>query len=333
MEIDTATIPTATHSSPRPDAPHPPLSVPPWARALCPRLETSRALPCAFPEASAHLNTHVGPGHSLASATLTGVGSLSPGAFQAVASGAILAVLGAVAGTAAPHPVRVWNFIPDIHRPMRPGMDRYRLFNAARFKAFAQWFGAADAPTAATFAAALPAASGVGHDADELSIHALGAALPGRSVENPRQTPAFEYSTAHGPRPPCFSRAMIADLASTPHHPMLLVSGTASIRGEDSTHDGHLGAQFDESVANLEQLAGSIRGPYRFALSGVETARVYHSRTADRAWLEHAVRSRLPRSAWIDLVPAALCRRELLVEIEATIRPTAAGACGGACNA
>ncbi|MFN0010126.1 MAG: hypothetical protein ACKVS8_00630 [Phycisphaerales bacterium] len=261
------------------------------------------------------------------------MGSLSPGAFQAAATGAILAVLDTLAGTAAPHPVRVWNFIPDIHRPMRPGIDRYRLFNAARFQAFAQWFGAADAPTPATFGAALPAASGVGHDADELSIHALGAALPGRSVENPRQTPAFEYSTAHGPHPPCFSRAMIADLASTPHNPMLLVSGTASIRGEDSTHDGRLSAQFDETIANLEQLVRNIRGPYAFCLSGVETARVYHSRITDRAWLEHTVRSRLPRSASIDLVPVALCRRELLVEIEATIRPTPANACGRACKA
>jgi hypothetical protein len=278
-----------------------------------------------FTSSPPFVRVYQGPGHHLASATIPEVRSLSPAAFQSAVTDVFLAVLGALATTASPHPVRMWHFIPGIHEPMGRGMDRYRVFNAARFDAFAQWFRTEGPEITAAFAGVLPAASGVGHEADEFSVHALGSAMPGVAVENPRQTPAYRYSIVHGPRPPCFSRAVIADLAPAHQRTTLLVSGTASVRGERSMHDGDLVAQLDESIENIVALAKSVREPCRFALSGMTTARVYHTRAEDRAWLVGALRSQLPASASVELLPAAACRPELLVEIEATIAATRAG--------
>ena len=76
-------------------------------------------------------------------------------------------------------------------------LDRYRVFNIGRYDAMCRWFGGAGA-----FARTLPAATAVGHPGDHFSVHALGSPAPGVPVENPRQLPAFEYSPAHGIRPP-----------------------------------------------------------------------------------------------------------------------------------
>jgi len=318
MNIEAARIlPIEPRACPRAE-----LSVPAWAVGLCSDRYVTGPLDVKASGARGVLTIQSGPHHSLVSATLGGVTSLCTSELQQAVHDAYLAVLGALKQTPTPHAVRMWNFIADIHQPMGPEVDRYRVFNAARFDAFAAWFGAGSAQAAARFAGVLPAASGVGHSADELSIHALGAFRPGVTVENPLQIPAFDYSPAHGPRPPCFSRAVIAELGAQPGRATLLVSGTASIRGEDSTHGDDVAAQFDETIENIARLAASVRSPRRFGLAGVETARVYYVRAADCERLESAMRLRVPASARVEMVQAAICRRELLVEIEATIAAT-----------
>src|SRR4051812_37742448 len=39
------------------------------------------------------------------------------------------------------HPVRLWNYIPSINADMGGGRDRYMVFNAGRYRAFAEWYG------------------------------------------------------------------------------------------------------------------------------------------------------------------------------------------------
>ncbi len=312
------------------------LRIPHWAASLCPHPEQPQPLRDTVPGIRAMLQLHSGSGHNLVSLTLSGVRFLSAAKFQRVVTAAYLAVFDKLSSTDTPHPIRMWNFIGDIHRPMGPGVDRYRIFNSGRFEAFSQ-LSSPQTPipqisiprsthSASSFSGELPAASGVGQTADELTIHCLGARSPGIAIENPWQVPAFAYSTAHGPRPPCFSRAVIANLYQRNRQsnllPTLLVSGTASIRGEDSTHAHDLPAQFNETIENISRLAQSIEHPYRFALSGLETARIYYPRSAHEQWLTRAARERLGPSASIELVPAAICRTELLVEIEATIAAT-----------
>jgi hypothetical protein len=236
----------------------------------------------------------------------------APGLREAV-SDLIGLVFGALQAEGFPHPVRMWTFVPGIHEPMAPGLDRYRVFNTGRYDAFTRWFGASEA-----FARVLPAASAVGHEGDHLALAVLGLPTPGVPVENPRQVPAFEYSQAHGPRPPCFSRAMVARL---PVGMRLLVSGTASIRGEDSIHGGSLESQLNETFENLDGLVQNVGGGHRFCSSGIETARVYFPRVLDRAALTAGVSARLPAAANVEYVAARICRPELLLEIEATLAP------------
>lgn len=218
-----------------------------------------------------------------------------------------------LAGTDTPHPVRIWNFIPSIHQSMpaapgEPHLDRYRIFNLGRFDAFSDWFG--DLSTAP---GTMPTATGIGHRGHELAIHILAAPTPGDPIENPRQRPAFRYSARYGPRPPCFARATRATING---RNLLLIGGTASVRGEDSVHHGSLAAQLDESVENLAILLRCVvddPAPLRL----ITEARVYFVHATDAEMLESELARRLPGVHRPELIQADICREELLVEIEA----------------
>jgi chorismate lyase/3-hydroxybenzoate synthase len=215
----------------------------------------------------------------------------------------------------SPHPVRFWNVIPDIHRPVGEGTDRYMSFNAGRFRALAEWFGGAD-----SFAGLVPAASGVGHDGDDLIIHALGARTAGTAISNPRQIAPYRYSRRFGPLPPCFARAtLIHDRDNTP---LLLVGGTASIRGEDSVHPKDLRQQTRETLENLACLVATASGAkyssdqQRAYLRPYQHLRVYHPRLSDRQGIGQMLSDAFGNHPQIEFVRAELCRSELLVEIE-----------------
>lgn len=211
--------------------------------------------------------------------------------------------------------VRMWNYIPDIHRPCDGGLDRYMVFNLGRFKACRTWLGAGD------FQQHLPTASGVGHEGSDLVIDALGMEVKGVAIENPRQTPAYQYSRHYGPRPPCFARAMMIRGVDGHQHSRLLVGGTASIRGETSVHQADLVAQIDETLENLASLVRAAAGHLDEArasgdLDIFRELRVYYPRRADGVTIARLVRRRFPARTRIEYLPANLCRKELLVEIE-----------------
>src|SRR5260370_11465816 len=145
----------------------------------------------------------------------------------------------AVAGLRHKQPVRFGNYLPAIPEPMDAQRDRYMVFNSGRFAALSEWFGGPD-----HLPSRLPAASGVGHYGQDLIVHCLAFDRPGQAVENPRQIPAFRYSARYGPLPPCFARATIVT-DPIDANPVLLVAGTASIRGEQSVHQGDLPGQMD----------------------------------------------------------------------------------------
>ncbi len=209
------------------------------------------------------------------------------------------------------HVVRMWNFIPGIHDAMDDGQNRYMSFNAARYAALSHWFGGDTG-----IARLAPAASGVGHAGSDLTIHALAIDSPGRPLENPQQIPAYRYSTRWGRVPPCFARATLIDTL----RPTLLVSGTASVIGEDTVHAGNLAAQRDATCLNLRRIleaAGFSNtddgADWTRSLSHV---RVYVPGGQDlaesAAWASHAFAG----VSEIETVPAELCRPELLVEVE-----------------
>ena len=202
------------------------------------------------------------------------------------------------------HPVRIWNFVPDIQGHLDGG-DRYMTFNTGRFAAYRDWFGGVDA-----FPSSLPTASAVGVAGGTLSVYVLASDRPGVPVENPRQVSSYHYSRRYGIFPPCFSRATM--LGST-----LLIGGTASIVGQHSLHEDDIEAQLVETCRNIAALIQAA-APHRGAapLQTLRSLRVHVLNSEHAADVHAFLAERLPRLQIVELVQAALCRRELLVEIE-----------------
>ena len=202
------------------------------------------------------------------------------------------------------HALRMWNFIPDIQAQMETG-DRYMAFNAGRHRAFAERFG-----DGRGFIAALPTASGVGVSGTTLTVHLLDGDEPGVPIENPRQVSSYRYSARYGKRPPCFARATHAGS-------LLLIGGTASITGEDTQHAHDPAGQTEETLANLAALVAAGGCALMPPLHALRDLRVHVARRADVERVRAVLVPKLHPDTEVEFVVAALCRRDLLVEIEA----------------
>jgi len=288
---------------------------PQWALELTEGGGLEPSIPPVQARTAVECRVRRGPDACLVSAEVGDAESIDPGAFDEIVGQMIVHAFGLLRQTAAPHAVRIWNFIPAIYDVMAPGLDRYRAFNLARHRSFCRLFGAA-----AVDAGTLPTASCVGHAGKGLAIHVLGATNPGTPIENPRQIPAFAYSPRYGPRPPCFARATLAGFAGGP---VLLVGGTASVLGEDSAHVGSRSAQLHETLTNLTTLISDARrvagSTPAATFAGVLAARVYYKHPGDLPWLREHMPPEL--SVCAEYVRAEICRDELLVEIELIVDP------------
>lgn len=214
------------------------------------------------------------------------------------------------ASAGLPHPLRFWNFIPRILEPMEKATSRYMVFNAGRHRALRNWFSGL-----APFETSLPTATGVGHPGHTLHVYCLVGERKGTPTENPRQRPAYRYSSRYGPFPPCFARAMLIDWNETT---TLLIGGTASVRGEASVHVGSVERQLEEVFKNLASLLDDAipsRGK-RDAAWRIDELRTYFVRAEDEDLIRAAVAERFPGQPPMEMVQAELCRPELLVEIE-----------------
>jgi chorismate lyase / 3-hydroxybenzoate synthase len=295
-----------------PDVPGPP----PWAVTL-PGL-ASLAAPQVRADAL-EVRLARGGEFSRVAVVLPGVRSMDILTFQEAVAEGYRAIFDQLAAIETKHPLRFWNFVPDIHADLGAGLDRYMAFNTGRFSAYAAWCGGRDA-----IGRAVATGSAVGVTGDRLEIHCLAGRLPGTPVENPRQTPAYRYSRHFGPLPPCFSRAT-ALAERLPGGGRLLVGGTASIRGEDSLHAGNLVLQTQETLANLASLVRSACEPGSCDerslplapwLSRFRELRVYLPQPEHGGRVLDMVSPHFTAVARIEVLQAALCRAELLVELE-----------------
>jgi chorismate lyase/3-hydroxybenzoate synthase len=247
---------------------------------------------------------------ALASARLRDAATLGAAALERRVTEVYDAIDARLRVLAARHLARLWNHIPSIHERMDARRDRYMVFNAGRFKAFANWYGGVRA-----FDRKVATASGVGHDGTDLVVHCLASRAGGKAVDNPRQIAPHRYSMRYGPLPPCFARGTLLAGAG-----LILVGGTASIRGEDSLHLQSLPQQMRETLTNLAAVVASAQGTAledeRAALARYRDLRVYHPNLPDREAIEAMLREAFPASCRIELRRAELCRAELLVEIE-----------------
>ena len=234
----------------------------------------------------------------------TGAGDNS--GIQLAAEHAYRALTRFIEGSDYPHMLRIWNYLDAII--LGDGdTERYRQFCVGR----ADGLGSFDTSN-------LPAATAIGRcdDVRTIQIYWLAARVPGTPVENPRQVSAYRYPREYGPQAPSFARAMLPpDGSAMP----LLLSGTASVVGHASQHEGELLAQLDETFANFDALIASARQQRPDLPSGFgpgSRLKVYVRDAADLPIVADALDARFGDQVPRILLHAVICRRELALEID-----------------
>jgi chorismate lyase / 3-hydroxybenzoate synthase len=211
----------------------------------------------------------------------------------------------------APHLLRVWNYLPGIN-DSEDGVERYRLFNIGRAKAFEERFGVSEAER--HFAAS----SAVGSPGDSLVTVFLASRSPCQYLENPRQLAAFRYPAAYGPKSPSFSRGTVAaEIAGS----AFFLAGTASIVGHETWHHGALEAQVEETLRNIEAVLLEARSRSGLAIpriEGFDAVKVYLRHAADLERARAAI-EKTEFAAPVVYLEAGICRGDLLVEIEGLV--------------
>ncbi len=304
--------------SPLSSAPDSRLGETEWYSALLDRLPAwPLRLVRDTPKRALHLNgddivVHAGDAHVLVSRCIAGARWLPDAVLEQEVAATYERLFAEIAHHKR-HAVRCWNFIPGIQDAAGSGLNRYMVFNAGRHRGYRRAAGTTNVPDRS-----IATASGVGTDGDDLFVAVLGSRGAGVPVENPRQVPAYRYSSRYGPLPPCFSRATL-ELGAR----RLLVGGTSSVRGEESVHPRAFQAQLEETLVNLDVLIaeGARLASVRLTppvVAGFTHARVYVVNEADAA----AACGRLVDAGIacpIETVVARLCRAELLVEVEGVV--------------
>ena len=207
-----------------------------------------------------------------------------------------------------PYLLRSWNYLDGITEG-DGDQERYRRFCIGRAK------GLGD-----VVVGTLPAATAIGRcdGVRTLQVYWLAARTPGTPVENPRQVSAYRYPRQYGPQPPSFARAMVPPSEAMP----LLLSGTASVVGHESRHHDCVESQLAETFANFESLITAARAvrpglPPRFGASSRLKVYVRDAQALPR--IAQALDTHLDPSVPRVLLHAAVCRRELRVEIDGVL--------------
>ncbi|GII65687.1 pteridine-dependent deoxygenase like protein [Sphaerisporangium krabiense] len=221
-----------------------------------------------------------------------------------------------IAGLGYTRPFRMWNLVGSITGGNADDMEIYQDFCVGRAKAFEEW---------SDRIGPMPAATGIGTLSPGIDLYFLASrdGVP-QHLENPRQTPAYNYPDRYGPKSPSFARATY--LRGTGGDPdTLYVSGTASIVGDDTVRHGDIAGQCEVTLANIEALIGAenLRRygvEHGFRLTDLDHVKVY---VRDAEHLP-AVRARCAEAfaghAEVAYLNVDVCRRDLLVEIEGICR-------------
>lgn len=226
--------------------------------------------------------------------------------------------------------IRQWNYIEAITATDASGKQHYQLFNDARsaFYSNTEW------------SAGYPAATGIGTTCGGLvidieAVQSLSAAVSMWPIDNKMQISAHEYSQkvlrgeaflqGCGKSTPKFERAKGW---TGQNGERLYISGTASIRGEQSIGGLDVTEQTRITLENMEFLTQQFtakptnRPDNSLTLCSVDPPassftllRIYLKQPEFRERVEKVLASRYNSVASI-WVTADVCREELLVEIE-----------------
>jgi len=197
-----------------------------------------------------------------------------------------------------PHLLRMWNYLDAINEGAGDA-ERYRQFCVGRALGLGPLSGKQ-----------LPAATAIGRQqaTHQLQVFWVATRANGIAIENPRQVSAFRYPRAHGPVSPSFSRAMVAPDRT------VLVSGTASIVGHASQHEGDAQAQLTETLRNLAAVTAHA-GVRHHTAHRQDLLKVYVRDPTLMPMIAERLRAAYPGASPIFLA-GDICRRELLLEIE-----------------
>ena len=199
-----------------------------------------------------------------------------------------------------PHPelVRFWNYIPNINHGAGDS-ENYKRFCTGRLRAFSE-HNLQDLQ--------FPAASAVGHYGTGITVYALTASTSAEHHANPRQVDAFKYPRQYGPSSPSFARATTIELDE---QRLCFISGTASILGHSSVHQGDLRLQLYTTNDNILYLLKETG----FKANQIRTLRVYLRHKSDLDECQRIVSELFPGTTVL-FTHADICRADLLVEIE-----------------
>lgn len=204
--------------------------------------------------------------------------------------------------------LRFWNYFPAINQESH-GIERYRQFNVGRQDAFLAH--------GHSVIGNVPAACALGSAGGGLHIAFMATRAAVIGIENPRQLSAYHYPSQYGPRSPTFSRAGLVRLGG---RDMLFISGTASIVGHQTLHDGDVAAQTRECLHNITAIvaeANRLAPEADFRLDQL-AYKVYVRHPADLDAVRHAMAQFIAAEVPVIFLQADVCRADLLVEIEAS---------------
>lgn len=225
---------------------------------------------------------------------------------QHAATSAYLQIFALLDELQYPVTYRFWNYMSDING-ISHGLERYRQFNHGRQEAYLA--------SGRDVKGELPAACALGRTEGPLAIAFLAGRTPFLAIENPRQISAYEYPQEYGPRSPTFSRSCLL-----PEEGILFISGTASIVGHQTLHPTDVIAQTQETLANLQALIDEANS--RLNQPGFDSKdifyRVYMRHATDKPLIKNEMERTLGPAVKVMFVQADICRKDLLLEIEAT---------------
>lgn len=210
---------------------------------------------------------------------------------------------------------RIWNFVPFINRECQ-GLENYQSFCQGRSLAFEHHFGA-------DFETSLCSASAVGLEDPFSALYFWAGEDPAIHVENPRQVAAFHYPTCYGPRSPSFARG-----TTVPGRGLGFISGTASIRGHRTEHQGDLLAQLNLTLENLSLVKERLaQHQDRDGQSAETHCKIYLRQAGSATALLASLQALSPQHPFAlgkvrwSMLQADICRADLDVEIEASFMP------------
>jgi hypothetical protein len=220
--------------------------------------------------------------------------------------------------------VRQWNYIEGIVDCVGQS-QHYQVFNDVRSVYYNK----------CRFNHGYPAATGIGTFAGGVTLAVVARQCIDEQclmpIKNPNQMDAHQYSERvlrdnqiyllEQKSTPKFERGKLVNCGDDA---ILYVSGTASIKGEDTVDEGNLVGQTHTTLDNIEELIavnnlGKQSPTYSYNSSSILNLRVYVKEPSDLLLAYQTCSKRYPNVP-IQAVCAHVCRPCLLVEIECMVR-------------